>query len=331
MYIHTSRDAVRAAAALDLSSRSPPTQVVNAENLQVALPYIPRCWSLEAEHLTDVSVLPETLRNRAVIIWIHGFRQRFFRVASVAHHVLRRCTESSQSSDGSAPLVIPFLWPCHLKGVAYMRARDSADKSAQRLERLLHVLQLLSCHVVVLSHSLGCRLALRALSQSGGREGLVEHLVLLGAAVAADAMAASGEFPRTQVAARRITVLHSSNDEVLRGMFQWGEAASGWLRWHPQGRGPEAMGLRGPTLPLPARTQAFDVSASVPAHNPNLWLRSVDVMARIMELMPTHVMGTAGTEEAACDVAAKRAASADPLNEFSDDEDLEEDELGDFY
>ena len=74
----------------------------------------------------------------------------------------------SDGSDGGV-LVCPFLWPCHKRAPAYARARADAERAAPRLARALRALRRGGAtRVVVVAHSLGCRVALRALRSAEG-------------------------------------------------------------------------------------------------------------------------------------------------------------------
>ena len=214
------------------------------------------------------------------MLWVHGFRQRYFRVVSVAHHLLKRFRDADAADAG--PVVMPFLWPCHEHGLAYALARAEAQRSAPRLAATLAALRRARAgRVAVVAHSLGCRTALAALSGGGAGAAGCDHLVLLGGAVAADALADGGEFARGRVRARRVSVLHSDHDEVLRSYFALGEASA--LAGGGGGAAKAAIGLVGPARPLAAGVDAADVTATVPCHNPNAWLLSEEVMLRVRE------------------------------------------------
>merc|ERR1719401_1881207 len=82
-----------------------------------------------------------------------------------------------------------------------------------RLSWLINALQAAQCQIVIIAHSLGARVSLRALLDLTNR---IQHLVLLAPAVSNQALCADGgEFPRSRVAAENITICWSSRDNVL--------------------------------------------------------------------------------------------------------------------
>lgn len=327
LFIHTTVEAVRAEASRDLASRSPTTVVVNDEAASVALPFVSHCWALDRALDFGSSgncraVTPEVLSGRTVIVWVHGFRQRFFRVVSVGHHLLSLL---GMGAGEEKPAVVTFLWPCHLGAAGYGRARADAEHASPHLSTVLNVLHACNCRVVVVGHSLGCLVALRSLLRPcmvETEDHICSHLLLLGAAVPSNALSASGDFPRSRVAATDITVLSSANDDVLRKFFGIGESVASLL----SGRllvPPSAMGLVGPTVPVPAGVRQLDVSATVSSHNPNTWLRSSDVLGPI-----AAAAGSSGGsyENGLCDadwpVAARSGAVSDnDIVSLEDEED----------
>lgn len=203
--------------------------------------------------------------------------------------------------------MVAFLWPSQKQKAAYVRARGDALRAAPLLAQLLCSLRAAGCQATMAAHSLGCRVALAALLRATTAEAeadqhLCTHLVLLGAAVPADALAAGGDFPRGRLAAAAVTVFFSAHDSVLRSYFPLGEAASGRLGGL-LGLGSPAMGLGGVLEPLPAGCASIDVSATVREHNPNLWLLSATVRDHIAAAAgggraPPSAVGGSGPEAA---------------------------------
>ena len=109
LFLHVTRDVIKAAA-----SSAPLTLVENRPAIAVVLPHVPRAWALPA--------IPAGLAGRRVVLWVHGFRQRYFRVIGLADHLARRlgCPvpgPTANDADGTAPTVLAFLWPCHASKV----------------------------------------------------------------------------------------------------------------------------------------------------------------------------------------------------------------------
>lgn len=272
LFIHASSETIRASTAA-----AKPVPVANHPGRTVMLPRVKDCYELQAHAVC----IPPGLRHRHVHVWVHGFRQRFFRVIAVASHLVHQLASHS-GQESSAPSVVAFLWPCHARKAAYGLARADAMRAAPHLRTTLQALTAAGCHVTVIAHSMGSRVALQALTEvaSGAREEglppLCAELILLGAAVDAGCLTARAEFDRTLVRAAQVHVLFSANDEVLKAGFRLGEAMSG------KGVAGRALGLHGVLGgALPEATTNVDVSSSVDGHNPNSWLLSPDVMAVI--------------------------------------------------
>ena len=268
LFLHVEPEQVQAEV-----TASPPTVVLNRPALDVGvLPRIPCCTALP---VTSAEELQQPLRGaQRIFVWVHGFRQGYLRVINVAAHLAHQLGIQEGAAANTA--VAAFLWPCHQKKLAYGLARRDARGAGQRLRLLLEALSAYSsAEVVLVSHSMGCRVALHALAAPQGTAAppLCARLILLGGAVDAKSLAAGGEFERGRL---RVTgdviVSYSRHDETLAQHFWVGEATSGGGLWST------AIGLVGARGCEHALVRSLDVSASVPGHNPNLWLKSSEVM-----------------------------------------------------
>ena len=149
--------------------------------------------------IDDDRPLPGDLQGRPLVLFVHGFRSSRRRVVK-ACWALRRLTE--QISGRIA--VLSFLWPSHRSHKSYGKARRDASEAAGFLARLLRRLKQHGCSVHLVAHSLGCRVALKAL-----REAQVAYLALLGAAVSDDCLSVKGEFVESRLAAAQLDVFFS--------------------------------------------------------------------------------------------------------------------------
>ena len=219
------------------------------------------------------------------------------------------------------------------------RQRGTEQKNSQRIacwSRTVVVLPELLCRhdrrVVLVGHSLGCRVSLEAL-HSPALEALSRHnsagmgsrgraaaemppstlactVVLLAPAVADTALKPDGEYAATGLRSGEVVALHSSRDEVLgSGGFGVGEALAG--------RGKifgarSALGLVGPAGGLLGKEEgggvvrAVDVSAEVGQHSAHAWLGSPAVAA----VLEQAVLGGAAMEAAGGAVGAAMRESA---------------------
>jgi len=277
---------VRAAAENYIQSHS--TFVVNAPRISVGVPYAPQCWSFDPADTVDVTSLPAAFSERTVVVWVHGFRQNFLRTVEIIGHLKHRLQESSAAfGSNGLPVVIGFLWPAYSQKLSYAHARGNAWSAAPRLKALLEALRLRCCRVVVIGHSLGCKLSLEALHRSNATTGdislrdssLCSHLILVSAAVPSDALSPGGRYPRSHVAAQQVTVISSEHDIVLRKYFAVGETASRLLLKAGSMRHPAALGHVGPASPVPPEVHCLRARIS---HNENSALASIDVQRCIV-------------------------------------------------
>jgi hypothetical protein len=268
--------------------------------------------------------------GKTILIYVHGFRQRFFRAAAALHHLRALLAASpppqkqqqqqqqqqqhgaatAAASSGGACVVIGYLWPAHTHKAAYPKARAKASRAGRLLRNIIALLCARGNRVHLVGHSLGCRVALSALScggsaaaaQSGACPAVrVSSVALLAPAIAADALSPGGEFASAVLrgslaAGARVTVFSSRNDAVLRDSFRLGELLHGLVALRPRGCASSvpALGLHGPVDPSagdghgPGRAlapcdvegvDAVDVTETVGGHSPHAWLASPQVAA----------------------------------------------------
>jgi pimeloyl-ACP methyl ester carboxylesterase len=253
-------------------------------------------------------------------IYVHGFRQRYRRIVNVGEHIrfrlARQSADRSGDPDGGAPVFVTFAWPSQSRKTQYGRARAASAAAGTRLRHV--VVALRRCgfkRVVMLGHSLGTRVVLNA-ALAAPPEARIDHLILMGAAVATDSLASAGEFPRGALAADEVTVIFSRRDNVLGRSFEMGEAFLGG------GGGIKALGRHGPSCSV-AGVAAVDVTASVPHHNPNVYLLSPLVIS-VLEAAMTH--RRVDSADAATEIRALSDLDAAVLRQISTESRREEDE-----
>jgi len=324
LFIHTTLDVVKEAARRDIADHGG-TQVINAPEANVAIPYIRQCWSMPDIVNTLSPTLPHELSGRTVLVWVHGFRQKFYPVLNIGshlHHTVSQLSTHDPGSNGSLPIIMTFLWPACNNVLQYRQARSKATMAGARLKVLLQTLKAAGCRTVLMGHSMGCRVALHALlRESAGAQDrdVCEHLILVAAAVAANSLSVGGEFPRRQISATKITVVSSLQDDVLRDSFPIGESII---------QKPVALGRSGPVEPFPPDVCHLDVSDSVPNHSPNLAILSLNVQRCMMDALGgAYHMADVSTQNVSDDVWS--AVSGENLADeqsMSLEEDNEEDE-----
>eukprot|EP00927_Polykrikos_kofoidii_P064052 TRINITY_DN59064_c0_g1_i1.p1 TRINITY_DN59064_c0_g1~~TRINITY_DN59064_c0_g1_i1.p1 ORF type:complete len:405 (-),score=41.88 TRINITY_DN59064_c0_g1_i1:32-1246(-) len=326
-FIHTTGAAIRASAVRD-QQYNPRTVVVNNAGANVSVPHVRQCWSVGFSDGEERAVLLDSLTRKTVIVWVHGFRQKFYPVVNIGNH-LRHRFDSAEIPV--RPSVVTFLWPAYGHFWEYKSARSNAALAATRLTILLQMLRDHDCRITVVGHSMGCRVALAALAQESAsvaarNRDLCKHLVLIAAAVASDSLSDVGEFPRDRIAAEQLSVVSSQRDDVLRDFFPKGEALFGSLTG--LSRTPVALGFSGPALPLPPDVFHFDASDEVGNHGPNVAIASPAVMRCISNAADLPISDAASSADGFDDIWS--IASADYLADdqtMSLEDDAEEGEL----
>mmetsp|Transcript_20331 Transcript_20331/g.25233 ORF Transcript_20331/g.25233 Transcript_20331/m.25233 type:complete len:246 (-) Transcript_20331:619-1356(-) len=188
-----------------------------------------------------------------------------------------------------------------------MRARAEADgEAAYRLATLLKQLSMAdpSRRIIVVAHSLGCRLACRALQDHDC--GRCHHLLLLAAAMDNGAlMSPRGEFDHLLFPAgcliEKPTVAYSRHDDVLRKHFNLGELLSGSSLSTP-------LGLTGPSADTSIdRFHAIDCSSDVASHHAHAWLLSPSVQLALNSILKHSPIPSSFTANSSvCSLSTRR-------------------------
>jgi len=216
-------------------------------------------------------------RNSTVLLYVHGFRQTYEKVYRTVDHWRNRTQDMLT--------VVGFLWPCHIKHVAYAKARDKTVGAAQRLRLALQYLLSRGNQVHIFAHSLGCRVALAALLDSGlfrYGDGAMGGLFLAAPAVASDSLGEEGEFPAHRIAAQSVTVFHSLKDDVLRQALPVMAVLPGLLDMRPRAE-TKALGYKGPSGKVDQKVCVIDVSSTVPMHRIHVYIASPEVHGPVLE------------------------------------------------
>ena len=227
------------------------TSVENHVALDLPIPFVRRAWVLPLLPVgssDDGFVVPEVLQaggglhHRRVLIYVHGWKQRYRRTLQICDAMRERLGgraaparsappatllapgTADTEPDPDPPCVVMFTWPARGSHFNYTKARENAEPAGERLRQLIVELQDAGCRIAVYGHSLGCRVVLHALSAPNMVARPVEAALLAAAAVPANALATDGSFPLAKVAAKQMTVFYSPQDGVLGMKFKLAEA-----------------------------------------------------------------------------------------------------------
>lgn len=178
-----------------------------------------------------------------LVLLIHGFnvdRQRG----------RRTLLDLARALDGPVDAVFAaVLWPGddRFSPFTFSFEERDADATAHGLVKWLDGFVPQSVRVSFVAHSLGCRVALSAMTglERGGRA--VSEVVLMAGAVDRDSLARSDRYRRAVDAARRVHWLASTSDRVLQFAYPAGDAIAaalfgGYTRTALGRRGPVAHG-----------------------------------------------------------------------------------------
>ena len=209
---------------------------------------------LTARPLQLKAISDRSHRRRSLyVLLVHGFNVRRWN-AEFDFDKFRRNSQKGIRSTFSRNM-LSLSWPGKMSHwTAVLVAKSSADLLADFLKELAdrHARNE-DCHVVLIGHSLGCRVILEALKMLqdttvGSRPGRID-IFLMAPAVPVHLLAEGQPLRNAAAQARKRGVFHSRSDMVLRMLFPRGQTIAG--ADDPQeGVYPEAVGFAGQPEPL---------------------------------------------------------------------------------
>ena len=192
------------------------TTVVNRKK-KVRIPGVDQAYVVEDNIQTS-----EIPSNRVVVVFVHGFNENIFRVTSHISHLSKKlpklesfkCWPLPRGKNITIPTsVVGFTWPSN----ALLGAIAGASR---RLRKTLSMLLRRRNNIVLIGHSRGCEVVLNALKRLKKRPDLIRPIwttMLVAGAVQQDEMRSDGgSFPPSSLETRRLVILHSKADAILR-------------------------------------------------------------------------------------------------------------------
>lgn len=204
-------------------------------------------YRLEGEgeiRIADASAFRFATRGELVLLLIHGYnvdRETGRLTLSRYMHML--------AAGGFTGTMVAVLWPGDgwAKALTYPFEGRDADDSADALYSWLVTYAAASARIAFAAHSLGCRVAMRAACRLAGssRGPMLDRICLMAAALDNDSLGCKHRsgYRSGTLAADRIAVLASEQDEVLRFAYPLGDV---WETWLFRGRSGAALGRTGP-------------------------------------------------------------------------------------
>lgn len=263
-----------------------------------------RTWLLGMDSIfQNEDQLPDVLKNRTVIIYVHGHRTRYLKATATLSHLSLRAPSQA---------VIGFLWPSHSRKESYVFARSKAStEAAHRLQNLIVALQRLGNSIHIVSHSMGVRLTLHALSfpqsimssnedqrseKSAHCIRPIESIFMLGAAIPSNAFLASNtdlenSWNPEALLTNQILNFYSIRDHVLSSAYQWAEAFALYSVMSLFNKDTKAMGSVGmmkDSSDFDGKIHNIDVSHEVSTHSVHAYLAS----PTFQECLERHLRGS---------------------------------------
>ena len=203
-----------------------------------------------ASTFLDYTPMLRETQGRHLLIGVHGFN------VDQADGVDHMQQWERLLELGGAAVFLGGLWPgdsAWLGALEYAFAAKTAMRSGDALAAFINANLTQAASISFVSHSLGARVALRAIQQLASSF-TVRRLVMMAPAVDDDCL--TGEFAAAAKRVGDISVLASNCDQVLKLAFPLGNPISGIIAeghpfWHA------ALGREGPaTLPVPNNVEA---------------------------------------------------------------------------
>ncbi|MFH1268934.1 MAG: alpha/beta hydrolase [Planctomycetota bacterium] len=184
------------------------------------------------------------------VILIHGYNN----TKAEAERSYRRIVGSPHFRDCT---LIGFHWPATR---LYLRSKRKMEVMRVSLKAfLLNNFTRDEClNTTIVGHSMGCRLALRCLTDiakdSRARVLPIQHLILWAAAVDEDEISKGKEYYRATGMVKNVWVMRSEHDTVLRD-------------WFPKGDFARALGYGGPVGAVRPNVRTIDCTSFVSSHS----------------------------------------------------------------
>jgi esterase/lipase superfamily enzyme len=181
-------------------------------------------------NLTEAEFLSR-IEGKRVVVLVHGYRNAAAKIAA-SYKKLEEMMAASNllGGTGAYDMVVGYLWPGGVLRVGFPFSVGRANRSGKPFRALLAAMQTKAAAVDVETHSLGARVALKALLGVGVN---IRNLLLTAPAVDDEAIQKGEEFFASYESTAKTYVYHSHGDDVLRFTYRAGDLldfdqALGW-------------------------------------------------------------------------------------------------------
>ena len=172
--------------------------------------------------LTEADYLAE-LAGRKVLLLVHGYNNTEDAV-NLAYARIERASQKLLRTRYDT--ITGYTWPGGAIGLAYPVARSRANTAGPRLAGWIRKIARVAGSLDIMSHSLGARVALKALGAIPA--GKVRNLYLLAAAVDNESIEKGEEFFDATRRCETVMVMHSRHDRTLARWYRIGDALLPW-------------------------------------------------------------------------------------------------------
>ncbi|MFN0100696.1 MAG: alpha/beta hydrolase [Bryobacteraceae bacterium] len=163
--------------------------------------------------------------NKHVCVLVHGFNNPIENVTKAYWELVKGMDQPGLNGPTGYGLIVGFTWPGSRTPVGYFGAVPKAGRSGPFLRDLVNALRTVAMTVDVQTHSLGARVALKALADP--KKTFVDNLILTAAATDNNILEPGGTFFDSVSSCNRCFVYHSNKDPVLSGSFWIGDILDG--------------------------------------------------------------------------------------------------------
>jgi esterase/lipase superfamily enzyme len=199
-----------------------------------------------------------SITDQRLLLLVHGYHNK--RENILGGYSMIEGTMQSRNIVGSGPRayhqVIGIAWPGGFTKASYLlaklRANALGDSVFARLKKIVEAAKA----VDIMTHSLGARVVLKALQNADPTTQTIRNLFLTAPAVDDESIQQGEKFFNATKACRKVFVLHSRNDNVLKLSY-------------PILDFDKALGLEGPQKAnkIGGNVQLVDCSDAVKAHS----------------------------------------------------------------
>lgn len=190
----------------------------------------------DSDEIRDVVLMDESLgdtmsevdflsriNGKRVLMLIHGYNNEEDDVVRAYDIIERKANSMLKSASGEAiyDTIIGYTWPGGDDGLDYFAARRKSGAVAPRVDRWLAKMTTVAKTIDIMSHSMGCRIALMAQKNCSVKR--LRNIFTMAAAVDDESIESNQEYYDATQACGGVYVFHSVNDPVLARAYRVAE------------------------------------------------------------------------------------------------------------